>query len=374
MQKISTCNLRPGMIVALNIYNANGNKLLTKGTILNKTYIDRLNALYIPGIYVSLGNPTLDINTPEDILKESVRVEATRTLYRAFQKCQLTEDLDTKSLTDTTNMIIDNLLHNSNNIIQMTEIRKFDTYTFSHSISVCVLSTIIGILKQYSKKRLYEIAFGALLHDIGKLKIPLEILNKNGRLTTEEMNVMKKHSELGFFLLRKNKNLSVVPMHVAFQHHEKYDGSGYPRGVKGKAIHEYARVVAIADVYDALTSDRPYKSSVPPYEAYKIMVKESGNHFDPDILELFFEHVAIFPVGTTVKLNDGSFGIVTEIEVRKTFTPKVKLIATSKKIAISENISVDLSVEPNLYIEKSLDENEIFDLMKTTFNIKFSDN
>ena len=123
-----------------------------------------------------------------------------------------------------------------------------------------------------------------------------------------------------------------------------------------------------------MTSDRPYKSSVPPYEAYKIMVKESGNHFDPDILELFFEHVAIFPVGTTVKLNDGSFGIVTEIEIGKTFTPKVKLIATNDKIAINENISVDLSVETSLYIEKSLDENEIFDLMKTTFNIKFSDN
>lgn len=374
MQKISTCNLRPGMVVALNIYNANGNKLLTKGTVLNKGYIDRLTSLYIPGIYVSLGKLTLDINTPDDILKESVRVEATKTLYHAFQKCQLTEDLDTIALTNTTNMIIENLLHNSNNMIQMTEIRKFDSYTFSHSISVCALSTIIGILKQYTKKRLYEIAFGALLHDIGKLKIPLEILNKKGHLTDEEMDVMKKHSELGFFLLRKNKHLSVVPMHVAFQHHEKYDGSGYPRGLKGKAIHEYARIVAIADVYDALTSDRPYKSSIPPYEAYKIMVKESGNHFDPDILELFFEHVAIFPIGTTVKLNDGSLGIVTDIEPRKTFTPKIKLIATNQKIAITENISIDLSMQTNLYIEKALNESEIFELMDTTFKINFSDN
>lgn len=371
MQKISTYKLRPGMVAALNIYNVNGNKLLSKGTVLSKKYIQRLTDLAISGVYVSVGNPSFDFDAPEDILDESIRIEATKKIYQTFQKCQLTGILDIEGLSSTTNAIIDNLLHKKTNLIQMMEIRKYDTYTFAHSVNVCTLATMIGILKNYSKKRLYELSIGALLHDIGKIKIPTQILNKRGRLTSDEFEIMKQHSELGFFLLRKNKALSIVPMHVAFQHHEKYDGQGYPRRLKQKAIHEYARIVAIADVYDALTADRSYKSAVPPYEAYKIMVKESGIHFDPDLLELFFEHVAVFPIGTTVKLMDGSFGIVTEVALGKVFTPKVKLITTKDGDAMQKPTIIDLSCNPRLYIEKTLNEAEVFDLMEKVFKLKF---
>ena len=372
MQKFSIYNLKLGMILARSIYNADGKMLLAKGTILNDTYIAKLKNLSIPGVYVHLGDEDFDVELPEEVLYEETKILATKNLYRTFRKCQMTNDFDLQKVKDTTQHIIQDLLENKTNVYQLTDVRRYDNYTFYHSISVCALSTMLGMLKGYTPKRLSVVSIGALLHDVGKVKISQLILNKRGKLTEDEMTVMKTHSEEGFQLLRKNRDLSIVPMHVAYQHHEKFNATGYPRGLKGHAIHEYARIVAIADVYDALTSDRAYKKACHPYDAYKIMVEMANSHFDPELLELFFDHVAIFPVGTTVQLNDDTYAIVCEIKSNETFTPTVKLLADENFCKISGDVYINLAKQNKLQINTVLNDVEVFDLLDKTRQVQFA--
>lgn len=360
------------MTLARNIYNVDGKMLLAVGTVLDQQYIMKLKNLSIPGVYVHLGDQDFDVELPEEVLSEETKILATKNLFRTFQKCQLTNNLDVKKVQKTTQTIIENLLQNKNNVHQLTDVRRYDNYTFYHSISVCALATMLGILRGYSPKRLSEVSIGALLHDVGKVKISPNILNKPEKLTDEEMQVMKTHSEEGFKTLRKNRELSVVPMHVAYQHHEKFDGTGYPRGLKGDSIHEYARIVAIADVYDALTSDRAYKKACHPYEAYKIMIEMVNSHFDPELFELFFNHVAVFPVGTTVMLNDGGYAIVIEIKNGETFTPKVKFLADSNYNKVSGEVCVDLAKQNRFFITDVLNDVEVFDLLDRTQHVRFA--
>ncbi|MDF2565903.1 MAG: phosphodiesterase [Massilibacillus sp.] len=369
MQKISTENLKVGMKIARSIYDADGQLLLSKGMLLTDIYIKRLEALQIPSVYIERNMPHFTIHYPntsmsdDDINSEKIRVSAIKNLSAAFDKCQLTGSLDTEVIVDTTQVIVNSILNNPCYIVQATDIRKYDDYTFAHSVNVCALSTMLGILCQYTRPQLDELALGALLHDIGKIKISLDILNKPSQLDNNEFEIMKSHSELGFELLRKTTQLSVVPMHVAFEHHEKYDGSGYPRGLVANSIHEYARIVAIADVFDALTSDRPYKEACLPHIAYEIMMEEGEKHFDENLLKIFFDNVAVYPVGTAVQLTTGEYAIVTDIQKGFTLRPILQLIANSKKKLIKATALLDLYKNNNTSINRVLTEDELTDLL-----------
>jgi len=369
MQKISTKNLKVGMKIAKSIYDADGQLLLSKGMLLTDIYIKRLEELQIISVYIERNMPHLKIHysnnsmSNDDINGEKIRISAIKNLSTAFDKCQLTGSLDTEVILNTTQDIVNSILSNPSYIVQATDIRKYDDYTFAHSVNVCALSTMLGILCQYTRSQLDELALGALLHDIGKIKISLDILNKPGQLDTNEFEIMKTHSEVGFELLRKTTQLSVVPMHVAFEHHEKYDGSGYPRGLAANDIHKYARIVAIADVYDALTSDRVYKDACLPHIAYQIMMEEGDKHFDATLLKLFFDNVAVYPIGTAVQLTTGEYAIVTDIQKGFTLRPTLQLIANSKKKLIKSKAPLNLYKNNNTSINRVLDEDELTELL-----------
>jgi HD-GYP domain-containing protein (c-di-GMP phosphodiesterase class II) len=150
-----------------------------------------------------------------------------------------------------------------------------------------------------------DLGEGAILHDIGKLFIPDEILNKNGPLTDEEFELVRRHTNDGFEVLRRKRSISLFSAHVAYQHHERLDGSGYPRRLTGDDIHEFAKAVAIVDSYDAMTSDRAYRSALPPHEAISILVRETGGKYDRDLVGRFMKLVAMYPVGSVVRLSSG---------------------------------------------------------------------
>lgn len=368
MQKISIGNLKTGMKIARSIYDGDGQLLLSKGMLLTAIYIKRLAELQIPSVYIERNIPHFNINysndkmIDEDINNERIRISAIQNLSSAFDKCQLTGSLDTAVIVDTTQEIVNNILSNPLYLVQATDIRKYDDYTFAHSVNVCTLSTVLGIMCQYTRHQLDELALGALLHDIGKIKISLDILNKPSELDNNEFEIMKTHSEVGFELLRKTTQFSVVPMHVAYQHHEKYDGSGYPRGLVGDNIHEYARIVAIADVFDALTSDRVYKEACLPHIAYEIMMEEGEKHFDKNLLNLFFDNVAIYPLGTAVQLTTGEYAVVTDIQKGFTLKPQLQLIANSNKTLISPTVILDLQKIDTTSIQRVLSEDELLEL------------
>lgn len=371
MQKISIANLQPGMIVAKNIYDADANLLLSKDIVLTERYIERLRTMSLSAIYIATKDPHNNIIYPEDILREQTRLKAIKSISNTFQKCLCKKKLDVDAVSEVTQDIIDEIMQSRSRMIQLTNIMSFDEYTFSHSVNVCAIATLLGVISDYSPKRLTELALGAILHDIGKIKIPLSILNKKDRLTDEEMQVMKKHSEYGFDLLRATSHLSVVPMHVAFQHHENFNGTGYPRGLKQARIHEYARIVAIADVYDAITTDRPYQKARTPHQAYEIMLADSGNKFDTSLLEVFFENLAIFPVGSFVLLNNNFYAMVIEIPEGLSFTPIIKVIAKPNKTFLKEDLCIDLKEYASIYITRNLTEEETLSLFgKSDYFVK----
>ena len=357
MQRISVTRLSPGMIVARSVYDADGRVLIASEIELRKNYIERLIELGIGSIYVQADAlPQVDI--PE-VVKEETRMKAIHTVKSSFQNFQTTKRIDLKQFTAVAASIVEDIIGNRDTLVHLTDIRTYDDYTFAHSVNVCILSVIMGISKNYNECRLKELSLGALLHDIGKVLVPIEILNNPGRLTPEEFIVVQNHTDIGFEILRKQQDqIPLLACHVAYQHHEKIDGSGYPRRLKGEQIHEYARIVAIADVYDALTSDRPYRKGLLPHDAYEVMMASGDRHFESELLHDFFNKIAVYPLGSIVRLNTGGVGVVIDVLPGLSARPKIQLIMDHLGNYLQEIVVVDLTIELTVFVDKVYNDEE----------------
>jgi HD-GYP domain-containing protein (c-di-GMP phosphodiesterase class II) len=364
MQRISVLRLTPGMIVAKNVFAADGRVLIAAGISIKQSYIRRLKELGIASVYID--SPLLPSVEVPEVVKEETRVKAITMVKNAFQNFRTTKKLDFKRFSEVAAAIVSDLICNRDTLVHLTDIRSYDDYTFAHSVNVCILAVLMGTSKCYDEYRLKELALGALLHDVGKILVPIEVLNKPGRLTAKEFDIVKEHAELGFELLRKQQDqVSLLACHVAFQHQEKYDGSGYPRQLKGTEIHEYARIVAVADVYDALTSDRPYRKGMLPHEAYEIMMASGKTHFDDELLQKFFEKIAVYPIGTIVRLNSGEVGMITEVIPELQTRPKIQLITDGNGQFIQGLEEIDLTVHLTTFIDKVFNEEETYQWLST---------
>ena len=199
--------------------------------------------------------------------------------------------------------MLQDLITREDVMVSLTNIQATDAYLFQHSVNVAILSGIMGLAKGYNRQQLEELGMGALLFDIGMTRLPKNMLNKNAALTLEERLIMEKHTEEGFNIIRAQHDISLLSAHCAFQHHERYDGSGYPRRLKADAIHEYAQIVGLADVYDALTSPRPHRRRYTPTEAIEFLFAAGNTYFDLDLIKTFCKHISIYPVATTVQIG-----------------------------------------------------------------------
>ncbi len=369
MQRIAVKDIIPGMVAAKSIYDTEGRLLLASGSTFTKQYIKRLKELAIWHAYIQTPL-TANLEIPE-LLAEETRAKAVHTVKQAFEDCRKTKKIDMGQFKQVTEEIIDEVIRNPNAVYHLNDIRMYDDYTFAHSVNVCVLAVLSGAGMQYTPQRLRELGIGALLHDVGKMAIAKQILNKTGMLTDEERDIMRKHPELGFDILRKyNAQLSWPSIHVAYQHQEKYDGTGYPRGLKGLEIHEYARITAIADVYDALTSDRPYRPALSPSQSYECLLAGSGTQFDPDILRAFVRHIALYPVGSIVKISTGDIGVVTHVYPGLQARPVVRLIVNAEDRIFDLPVEINLSTELTLFIENILGGAEIAALLRRVGNVE----
>lgn len=362
MKRISIENVEAGMKVARDIYDNKGTLLLKAGVVLNRYFIERLEAISVTAVYVETPGLYTPDYYPEDIVSEQMRGEITSNIERVFQKCQTADNLDIGEISYMTKKLLESILSNGDVVMQTADIKVYDDYTFAHSVNVCVLSVMLGLMCGYTKPQLLELAMGAMLHDIGKIKIPLKILNKPDQLNDEEFDEIREHPKRGFNILREKSNISLKSMHIALQHHEKFDGSGYPRHLKGTDIHEYARIVAIADVFDALTANRAYRQACPIHKAYEIMMQEGDSHYDMNMLEAFFNCVAIYPIGTVLELSSGYYAVV--IEVKKNFTtqPVIRIIADANKIQVYNSLPIDMRYDKSQQIVRVLSEAEFLDI------------
>lgn len=353
MRLVGIDEIKPDMELARNIYNADGRILLNSGVNLTQNYIIRLKNLGINSLYIKDEFSPEEDNYP-DIISERSRIETMNTVKKSFYSLQTKRKLNVRVIQSTVNNLIDELLHNYDVLISLKDIRVFDDYTYAHSVNVCILSLITGITLSYNDLKLKELGVGALLHDIGKTKISKEVLNKPDDLTEAEYKEMQNHSQYGFDILRQYPEISLLSAHIAFQHHERLDGTGYPRKLPAKDIHEYAKIVAVADVYDSLMADRPYRPSYTVNQALSILKRSAGSHLDEKIINALAANIAVYPIGTLVELNTGSIGIVCDINREQPTRPIVRIIYDTKHKNNCPFLEVDLSKKNTILIVREL--------------------
>ncbi|HYE81492.1 MAG TPA: HD-GYP domain-containing protein [Clostridia bacterium] len=354
MRKILVEKLKEGMILARTLHSYDGNILLNAGIILKNSYIAKFKELGIRELYIE-DEISRDI-VLNDVISEETRFEARVNIKNAMDSIRYGSSLDVKPVRNSVCKMIDELMDVKDTMVNLQDLKSNDQYTFGHSVNVCVLSLITGISMRYDEGKLRELGIGAMLHDVGKIKLPAEILNKPGVLTAEEFNIIKKHTSYGYELLKKSMMLSTYASYIALTHHERYDGEGYPLGLRGEEIHEFSRIVSIADVYDAMTSDRVYKKRVNINEAVEYLVGMGDHHFDYNIVRNFIEHITIYPPGTCVLLNDGEKAIVVDVNKKYPNRPIVRILVDREGQMPREFTEIDLTKNNTLLISEIIDD------------------
>lgn len=239
--------------------------------------------------------------------------------------------VDTKKAKLLVAELASNIVENLDASMWLTQLKKRDEYTAIHSLNVCVLSLTFGRALGLKIDELNELGLGALLHDIGKMQVPLEILNKPGKLSKEEFEVMKTHPQKGYELLLNDNNLSADVLAIVKSHHERLSGNGYPDRLPEQNISYYTKIVSITDVYDAITSDRVYHDGMTPHDAMQRLYEWMPNNFDQDLMQKFIRTLGIYPIGSVVELKTGHIGLVVKLNENHRLKPVVMLIMDRNK-------------------------------------------
>ncbi|MDF2950293.1 MAG: rpfG6, partial [Sedimentibacter sp.] len=320
--------LKPGMILAKDIalYNScNFNSLLlTKGQVLNNTYIKKVNYHNIEGAYIE-SEAFSDIHM-DSYINDKLKAKSLTQIKDVYYEFKMSSGkLNAKSIKQLSS-IVDNLvielLNKKDLSYNVIDFKNYDTYTFQHCLNVATLSISTGISMGFSESHLHELGMSGLLHDIGKMLIPIEILNKPAELTDEEYEIIKDHPENAVNQLRNLVSNNVLRSIEG--HHEKLDGTGYPHNRKANNIHNYAKILAVCDVYDALTSDRPYRKPSFPNEVIEYIMGCADTHFDYEILKHFIKIIVAYPIGSFVKLSDKRLAVVVKNYSENIMRPLVR--------------------------------------------------
>ena len=268
--------------------------------------------------------------------------EAKQLQTKAFTDIKAGNTIDIAPFKELASGFIDSVFRNQDALACITRMREKDTYLLEHSINVSILISIFAKHLGFDKALIEELATGALLHDIGKIQIPDEILNKPGKLTDDEYQVMQNHALFSKQILEKS-GLKGIAVDIAGYHHERLDGTGYPFAKQADEISQYVRMASIVDVYDALTAERVYKAGMEPIKAFKILKDGCPDSFDGELLTKFIQCIGIHPVGTLVKLSSHKVGLVTKSNPSSPLKPVVKTFYNAKHAHYTEVTDIDLA-------------------------------
>ena len=283
--------------------------------------------------------------TLDEEIKTAARLcnRAKDAVIEMFSDARMGKAIQVEKANELVNEISNSVLRQPHALISLARLKTADEYTFLHSVAVCALMIALARQLNLDEESVRNAGMAGLLHDIGKIGIPLKVLNKPGKLTDEEFAIVKSHPEVGAKILIENYDVPAMALDVCLHHHEKVDGTGYPYGLKGNTISLFAKMGAVCDVYDAITSNRPYKKGWSPADSIRKMAEWSKGHFDEAVFQAFVKTVGIYPTGSLVRLESGRLAVVVEQHENSLLTPKVKVFFSAKtKMPIIQEM-VDLA-------------------------------
>lgn len=349
MRIVSLSMLKPEMVLAKSIYH-NDCLFLSRGMSNLNRFADSLKRLGIEYIYVE-DEKSDDIEIPNVISEETI-VTCKRILRKTINDFENNSVVDISDMMGSINDLIDEIMCIPDILISLNDISASDDYTFSHSVSTTVYSLLIARRLNYTRPMMEKLAAGSLLHDMGKVFLDKKIINKVEPLTQDEFEYIKTHTTLGYKALKKCPNITELSRIVSLYHHERMDGSGYPTGTPAGDLHDFVRIVALADVYDALTVNRCYRRKWSTSQAVNYLIENAESKFDLNLVSVFIKQIAIYPNGSMVRLSNNVTGIVKEQNKNFPLRPVIKVITDEKGNSIDE-YDLDLMKELSITIIES---------------------
>lgn len=344
MKLVAVEDIVEGMILEKDVINDGGITFLSKGTVLNNTHVEGLGKLGFDFVYVS--HEEIGLNKSKDkkiLFIENLNIEfenAIRVYKSLYMSARLGNELNVDEAKKSISRIVKEVSSTNDVMNTLRKVSVDDIYTYRHSINVCVYSAMIAKWLKLSNDDILEVALAGLLHDIGKSKISIKLINKADKLSNKEYDEVKQHSLYGKDILKNDSNVSKKIIDAVYHHHEAMNGDGYPTGISGNKISLFARIVAVADTYDALLSDRVYRKRVSPYKALDVLKDESFYRLDPEICTVFIKNISDFYVGNVVKLSNGKLGEVILLNKQSINRPFIKI--SDSYVDLSTDYSIDI--------------------------------
>lgn len=364
MRKLPIEQVKPGMINKKTVLGFLGQVLLCPGVKIKPRHLYYLKQMGLEYLYVE--DSRMCGVACQDLISSEVRSEGQALIAGLFRDLDDASynprviDNREKDLDNFVNKVVEELLENDNPVIQISDLRAYAGYLFAHSVNCCVLSALLALQMNYDLNATRLVALGALLHDIGYIKIPRMILRKPGRLSKKEFEMVKSHAGYGYGLFKKTKLFSARVAEIILQHHERMQGQGYPRGLRGKRIGSLARLVAVADVFDAITSDKNYRKAFEAHEAVRMMQRWSKEYFDAEVIAAFVNVAAAYPLGACVMLSSGESGLVVANKVGRASTPTVRILYKDDFIPHPKPYDLNLAESEDVQVIAVTDDYAVF--------------
>lgn len=325
-----------GMIIAQTIFGVNGEIMVKAGMPIKARTLEKLKDYYMEYLYIN-DELSKDVQIKCTISSEmrNEAVQNMKALYEAINRNKNEEVFSTphgkvlhekmQACLTSVDKIMEDTITEKITLVDVFDVKLLENYNYAHSVNVCLISIVLGKALGLNGYDLYKLGIGAFFHDMGQMFMPQELLDKEGQYDDSDIQTMRQHPEIGYRFAKDHFNLPTTSYLAILQHHERHDGSGYPHGKAGEDISLYGRIVAIADVFDALTSIKKYRPAMLPVAAFKYLIANAGTAFDPKLVKLFIEKVSPYPIGFTLKLDQDTEGIVVRNYENNPLHPKVRI-------------------------------------------------